>query len=269
MRRLDENNNFHINDLPYEGNIPASSDIIFDFRNSLQENNKAESFFNSFQYESTLYRCIREGDVEKLDSKLHTASKQLYFGYFSDDEFRKAQYLYVASITLITRYAIMGGLPEIFAYTLCDVYIKKTDECNNILELWHYFDMAIFDFTRRVGKAKLQSVNSYPVMQSTIYVASHIFEPITLKGAAMHCGVTAPYLSSLFKDEMGMNFGKYTRHEKMKVAAKLLRETNYSILEISTFMSISSSSAFGVQFKDVFGMTPLEYRNKTSYDSEI
>ena len=101
MRRLDENNNFHINDLPYEGNIPASSDIIFDFRNSLQENNKAESFFNSFQYESTLYRCIREGDVEKLDSKLHTASKQLYFGYFSDDEFRKAQYLYVASITLI------------------------------------------------------------------------------------------------------------------------------------------------------------------------
>lgn len=260
---------FRINDLPYEGDIPVSSDIRDAFRLAIQDQKEASSLFESFQYEATIYRCIREGDVKKLDSRLHTAAEQLYFGYFSDDEFRKAQYLYVASITLITRYAIMGGLPEVIAFTLCDVYIKKTDDCSTILELWHYFDMAIFDFTRRVGQSKLQSVNSYPVMQSIIYVTSHIFEHITLKDAAAYCGVTEPYLSSLFKEEMGVNFGKYVRCEKMKNAAHLLKATDYSILEIADFLTISSSSAFGVQFKDIYGMTPGEYRCQSAYDEDI
>lgn len=260
---------FSIHDLPCEGNIPVSEDISNAFQINIQEQADAEELLNCFKYESTLYRCIRDGNVEKLESRLHTAATQLYFGYFSDDDFRKAQYLYVASVTLITRYAIMGGLSEFFAYTLCDVYIRKTDECKTVLELWHYFDMAIFDFTRRVRDAKLQSVTSYPVMQSKVYVANHIFEPITLKKVAEYCGVTTPYLSSIFKEEMGMNFGKYVRREKMKMAAKLLTDTDYSILEISDFMSISSSSAFGVQFKDIFGMTPSEYRNTATFDKEV
>ena len=120
--------------------------------------------------------------------------------------------------------------------------------------------MAIFDFTRRVNNAKLESTTSYPVMESKIYVARHLFEHITLKETADYCNVTAPYLSSLFKKETGMTFKEYIRIEKMNIAAKMLNDEEYSILEIANALSISSSSAFSVQFRSVYNMTPSEYR---------
>lgn len=50
----------------------------------------------------------------------------------SHDSLRNMKYLFVASITLATRFAITGGMDEETAYNASDLYIQKMDTLTDI-----------------------------------------------------------------------------------------------------------------------------------------
>lgn len=246
--------------LHFEKVKSVSPEILRNYHTLLPEQEEATILCNSVQYEMALLHCVRDGDLEELEKRMPGAPWQLHFGHFSDNQFRGEQYLYVYAIALVTRYALIWGLPAIQAYTLCEVYTQKTDSCKDEAELWHYFNMAIIDFTGRVHANKNNSINSYPVLLSITYISNYIYEKITLKKVAAHCQVTVPYLSALFKKEMHINFNEYLCREKMKAAATLLTESSLSVMKISEMLSYSSSSSFGMHFRREYGVTPSRYR---------
>jgi len=250
--------------MEFEDDMPPDNDIVREFRTRLEEQKSEDLLCGYFKYELSLYRCIASGDIKSLKDHLRAATFHLYCSDKTGDNLSETKHQYTGEIAIITRAAIFGGLPAIYAYTLGDVYAEKVRTCTSSGQLWHYFNMAIYDFTRRVEKSKLKSVYNYKVMESTIYISSHIFEKITLKKTAAHCCITPPYLSSIFKENIGMNFNEYVKQEKMKMAAMLLVDGNYSILEIADKLSISSSSAFSNQFRSVYGVTPSKFRSAKS-----
>ena len=65
-----------------------------------------------------------------------------------------------------------------------------------------------------------------------------------------------------FKNVFGMPVFTYARHERMKLAAKQLRECDRGILEIAGEVGYNNGSKFAHAFQDVMGMTPKEYRKK-------
>ncbi|WP_256146664.1 helix-turn-helix domain-containing protein [Bacillus thuringiensis] len=70
------------------------------------------------------------------------------------------------------------------------------------------------------------------------------------------------YLSTLFKNEVGMTLSEYIHREKVAEAKKLLTLTNYSLLEISTFLNFNNQSYFTKIFKKYTEVTPKQYRNQ-------
>ncbi len=65
-----------------------------------------------------------------------------------------------------------------------------------------------------------------------------------------------------FKNVFGLPVFTYARRERMKVAAKELRDSNHGILEIAGSVGYNNGSKFAHAFQDVMGMTPKEYRKK-------
>lgn len=68
------------------------------------------------------------------------------------------------------------------------------------------------------------------------------------------------YLSRFFKEKTGINFSDYLLKKKMESASALLKETNYSIYEISELVGYSNDKNFSRAFKKYYGVPPTSYR---------
>ena len=93
------------------------------------------------------------------------------------------------------------------------------------------------------------------------YIYAHITEPITIDDLAEYTGLSASYLSRLFKKETGVSVSDYVREKKIEKAQHLLKYCDYSLIEIANYLSFSSQSHFIQLFKEFTGMTPKKYRD--------
>ncbi len=79
----------------------------------------------------------------------------------------------------------------------------------------------------------------------------------TLADAA---GLSSPYLSQLFSKNYGMSCADYLAKIRMDEAAKMLRETNLTVQQISEQVGITNINYFYTMFKKAHGVTPRQYR---------
>lgn len=76
-------------------------------------------------------------------------------------------------------------------------------------------------------------------------------------------GLSTVKLSLLFKEAMGMSPSDYLTMVRINSACELLRDTDYSIKQISAMVGYNDVSSFTRRFKATTAMTPLNYRNST------
>lgn len=87
-------------------------------------------------------------------------------------------------------------------------------------------------------------------------------EEITLKRISDSLGYSEFYVSRRFKEISGMQFRDYLRYRRLAFALKDVRDTDKSLLDIALDYGFSSHEAFTRAFKDAYGITPSEYRQK-------
>ena len=70
------------------------------------------------------------------------------------------------------------------------------------------------------------------------------------------------YLNRVFKKHTRMTIHQAVISEKMRIAKKILEETELSVNAIAIEVGYSEHSRFCTAFKKYVGVTPLEYRKK-------
>lgn len=224
-----------------------------------RENNTGH---HKYDEEVKVYRMVQEGNPEAVGvlSELFLSDR---VGKFLTDRLQDKKYLFVASITLITRFAIEGGLDEEIAYTISDLYIQKVHLCNTVNEIMQvYKDMIVF-FITKMQEARKTAV-SKPVADCMDYIYFHLHEDVRVQTLADHVGMNANYLSGLFKRETGQTISAYITGRRMEAAKNMLQFSNLSYAEISAVLSFSSQSYFIKVFQENVGMTPRQFRNETA-----
>ncbi len=83
---------------------------------------------------------------------------------------------------------------------------------------------------------------------------------LSLNYFADKLGYSEFHLSRKFKEISGMQFRDYLRNRKLAFALKELRDTKKGILEIAVKYGFSSHEAFTRAFKEVYDITPSDYR---------
>jgi YesN/AraC family two-component response regulator len=83
---------------------------------------------------------------------------------------------------------------------------------------------------------------------------------VSLKEIAAVSGLSAPYFSTIFKDEMGENLTNFLNRLRVEKASIMLRETESSIKGISSDCGFEDQSWFSKIFKNYTGISPGKYR---------
>lgn len=127
---------------------------------------------------------------------------------------------------------------------------------------------ALFD-VESIQRRALKSVqkNNDPRITAILdYITSHPDQNLTHAEMCRMADVSESTLRRLFKAKTGKTIYEFTKETKMVNAARRLMSTNQSIATISYELGYEIPSYFSQSFKEVFGVTPQEYR-KVSHDS--
>ena len=239
-------------------------DIISAFRQAMFD--QRENLDNTIMYrmEEKLLNCIRQGEPEKLEENLkELGGDDRMMGCMSKDPLRQAQYAFISGLTLATRSAIEGGMPEIEAYNLSDVYAQKADTSKKIEEVLQLFAVAYYDFAKRVQAVRKRKAYSHPIALCISNILDHLHYQITLTELAKVCHLTPQYLSALFRKETNMTITEYIRKERLETAKQMLTYSDHTLQEIASFLGFCSHSSFTAHFRKSYGITPREYRNSS------
>ena len=99
-------------------------------------------------------------------------------------------------------------------------------------------------------------------VQAVEILKKQAYPPITLQSVANRLFVSAPYLSKVFKQTVGIGFNAYLNELRLEQAARLLRNTDKSITDVCTESGFQNLSHFIRSFHKKYGMTPTAFRSK-------
>ncbi len=217
---------------------------------------------NPYTQELREQDSIRRGDIQALQDSIDEAYSGT-IGILAGDEVRQYKNIAICVISCATRSAIAGGINPERAFAMSDTFIRNVEEnLNDPIKIEQATREAEFEFARAVQALRIKKSDNPLIDQVRDYVFCHIHEAIRVHDIADYVGVTPNYLSEQFSAEMGMTLKQYIIDEKITSSEQLLKYTDYSLQEISSFCAFSSQSRFSVYFQRKNGITPAKYRKR-------
>lgn len=97
------------------------------------------------------------------------------------------------------------------------------------------------------------------------YISQHYMdETLSVKDISGHVFLSTSYVCTFFKNETGQTLNQYLTEYRMERAKQLLEDPRYKISDISSKVGYSDGNYFGKSFKKYSGLSPSEYREKTT-----
>ncbi|MEZ3485673.1 MAG: helix-turn-helix transcriptional regulator [Lachnospiraceae bacterium] len=213
--------------------------------------------------EFLFYQAVTNGDFEAVrkncEQERFLDSEGV--GILSRNPVTNLKYHFVITTAMITRLCKQKGMELEQAFRLSDFYIQRLDDIHTVQGVRNLHDEMVLDYTEKMRKICRSDTNSRHINVCKEYIYSHIKERITIEDLAEDLGVSASYLSRLFKKETGDSVSAYIRGQKIEMAKNLLQYSDYSMIDIANRLSFSSQSHFIQQFREYVGMTPKKYRD--------
>lgn len=226
--------------------------------NSPLEANEQGMQHTAYRDEIRLLSCVKAGDVAKLFEEAKNFQQGIFVGQMANSSIMQYKYMAVSCITLATRYAIQGGLNENEAYNFSDEFIRLIDSQNEPDKIIGFIFEKIIELTNLVKEARKKPKHSPYIKKCLLIIEKKLNEKITVTMLAEECGITADYLSQLFKKEMGEKISSYILRHKLELAQTLIFD-GFDNSKICYMLGFSSQSHYISAFKKQFGVTPNEY----------
>ncbi|NDL67096.1 helix-turn-helix transcriptional regulator [Anaerotalea alkaliphila] len=216
-----------------------------------------------YESERLILTKISTGDTDRALHLFQEHLRPYFLTQFLPEQLGKARSQACAVCSLFSRAAMEGGLEPEAAYLLEDHCFTQLEEASTLEDLPPILSKSIARFSGGVFMAT--SVNHVSVIKkASRYVHSHLSETIRLEDVAEHVELSSNYFSSLFKREMHMAFADYVNLIRVKESKYLLQRTNATILEVALAVGYSNQNYFTTIFKKFTGITPKQYRMRTS-----
>lgn len=235
------------------------------FNDILFENHENNVHHNPYDQEMREFGSIENGDLIQLEKSLQEDYDGT-IGTLAKDPLRNLKNLGIVLVTLASRAAIRGGLSPEISFSLSDSYIQQIEECKDLALVAPLAHKAEFQYAEMVHeieekqKGILKKQKNPRINKCKDFIFSHLHDRITLEDLAAEADCNPNYLSQLFKECEGISISGYILQEKINRAKNLLIYSDYSYIEIATYLGFSSQSHLGTQFKKHTGYTLRQYR---------
>ncbi|CAM4226528.1 AraC family transcriptional regulator [Paenibacillus alkaliterrae] len=125
-------------------------------------------------------------------------------------------------------------------------------------------ELLLFTARRTLKRKALPDIELTSVQRKVTDIIRHINlhyrEPLHLDILAKQFFISKGHLCRVFKEVTGFGFAQYINITRVKEAEHLLRETDWSVTQVSEHCGFENFSHFGKVFKNLSGLSPRAYR---------
>lgn len=102
------------------------------------------------------------------------------------------------------------------------------------------------------------------IVAKTIQYLKEHYRQASLEEAAELVNLSPAYLSKIFKEKSGAGFSDTLSSIRMNKAKEMLDDPQYKSYDIAYYLGYDNPKNFSRAFKTYFGMSPSEYRSRTT-----
>lgn len=191
---------------------------------------------------------------------LNILNLKTYADVLAPNHLRGMKNALICFITALSRSAINLGVGVEQSFALSDYYIFEVELQKDEQQLYDLL-YEVLEMYREIVHDELHCTYSLPVIRAIRYINQHIFGSCRVHEIGESIKVNPQYLSTIFKNEVGIEPTVYIRQKKMEEAKNLLLQTQTTVSEIAEALGYCNSSHFITAFKKTYGKTPLQYLN--------
>ncbi len=154
--------------------------------------------------EQAVIECIQMGNLNLLHKVLESdpdSRQDPHIGTLSKNSIKQLHYLGVIAVTLASRGAISGGVPENIALALSDSYIQQVERISEVDQLERFYKDVFQGFCQIVHDHDTKCL-SLPVQQCYDYMLLHLYSQVSLEELSRVCHLSPNYISDLFRKEL-------------------------------------------------------------------
>ena len=214
---------------------------------------------HSTRLEMELLRYVATGNVEEIRKHIDDPLDGEWGITSKSGPLRNAKNVFIASLATVIDMVIREGMNTETVYTLADAYIEAAEALDSEDEVIALGKRMFIDFTARMKQLR-ENRYSKPVAKTVDYIEQNLEQDLSVPTLARHVYLSPNYLSKLFKKETGSTIALFVQEKRIDEAAKMLKFTEYSILDICLFLRFRNQSYFTRVFRERTGTTPGRYR---------
>ena len=182
--------------------------------------------------------------------------------YFSNDfDLAEIRARMIELVVVLSRAVIDSGADMREVMALNTKYLGDVDRFTSFEDMneWvtgvlHRFIDYSFDLPR--------IRHSTAVYKITEYVNANYAKKISLDDVAKKVFLSRSYISSVFKEEIGMSLTDYVREVRIERSKQLLLDSTVRIVDIAGMCGFDDQSYFTKVFHRSVGVTPKQYRER-------
>lgn len=149
-------------------------------------------------------------------------------------------------------------------FEITDEYVRRMERSETLDQLVElYQDLRYQLYENPQGQKMNKTVSSI-----INYISKNYGRNMPLEEIADAVGLSANYICTLFKKEMGVNLFSYIMEYRINRAKELLLSTNLKSYEIAEKTGFSDESYFSRSFKRITGQSPIEFKRSVFYKGE-
>ena len=219
----------------------------------------AEKLGYPLEKEKTLISSLRKGEGVEARKTLDELLAMLFFT--NPGQFKYVQLRVIELVVLISRVEVSPAKSGNLSMEINSQNLRMVQEAKSVEELTDI----LHNIIDRVS-GTISSFRGIPhaaaLRKAENFIMENFTRKISLKEISAVAGLSPPYFSTIFKDEMGENLSKYLNRLRVEKASRLLLETDMSLAEIAACCCFEDQSWFSKIFKAYTGISPGKYRNQ-------
>jgi len=235
----------------------AITKIIGELKSQYGENTEKPGY--PLEKEKTLMSLLRKGDTGEAKKTLNELLAILFFS--NPGQYKYIQLRVTELVVLISRVEISPAKSGNLSMEINSQNLKAVQEAKTIEELTDILHIIIDRVSGAISSFK-GIPHAAALRKAENFILENYTRKISLKEISSVAGLSPPYFSTIFKEEMGENLSKYLNRLRVEKASRFLLETDMSLSEIAACCCFEDQSWFSKIFKAYTGISPGKYRNQ-------
>jgi two-component system, response regulator YesN len=222
-------------------------------------------FYRMFSRINKISAAVKEADREEVSEYTSKMFEEAAAKNLSSDIIRQ---LCIQTILEVIRMALEIGVDsEIFESEFYYNSYEAMNQMETVAQMREYVSTSLEEIVKRIEEKRSSRGNTDLIEKIKAFIdANYMKYDLSLNYVAEVFGISWPYLSKIFKENIEKSFTDYLIFIRMEKAQRLLVETNIKINEICELIGYTSAHSFIRIFKKYAGKTPGEYRSENKLD---